>query len=411
MYTFEDSKRFLYSDTQVPDIFISEYLPEMTGLQVKIYLYCLFLSKNRKKINEIQFAKTFGLTEKEVVEIFEEFITKGLFGKKGKSYLLNDLKDREINKLYKPRTTASESELEEKGGILSTINKSFFQGIMSISWYTNIEMWFNLYKFEDDVMYALFNYCSDRGLLKYSYVNAVARNWAEAGIKNSFDLDEYFMRYKKTKEISSAVARKLKRKGQFTEYEESYIRKWVEDYKYGMDIIELALKNAVKISNPNLQYFHKILTDWNKKNYRTKAQVEEASRVYKSTKPGTSIDDSMLKRKIRDHYEGIKEKNKAVMKNRELEVFEKAPEIKKLQSDIANLSIDSLSMKKEDKEAVFTKIDEMKDLVSRTLIKHNYPTDYLEPVYDCNHCSDTGVMPDGSSCKCRKELVERIKTI
>jgi DnaD/phage-associated family protein len=411
MYTFEDSKRFLYSDTQVPDIFISEYLPEMTGLQVKIYLYCLFLSKNKKKINELLFAKTFGLTEEEVIELFEEFIKKGLFIRKGKGYLLADLKDLEINKLYKPRTTASENELEKKSGILSTINKSFFQGIMPISWYTNIEMWFNLYKFEDDVMYALFNYCSERGLLKYSYINAVAKNWAEAGIRNSFDLDEYFIRYKKTKEISSAVARKLKRKAPFTEYEESYIKKWVQDYKYGMDIIELALKNAVKISNPNLQYFHKILTEWNKKGYRTKAQVEEAAKNYKSTKPGEVIDDLMLKRKIKEYYDNVKEKNKSVMKNRELQVFEKAPEIRKLQSDISNLSIDSLSMRKEDREAVFTKIDEMKNLVSKTLINHGFPIDYLEPVYDCEKCSDTGVLADGSSCTCRKELIERIKSI
>lgn len=409
MYTFEDSKKFLYSDTQVPDIFISEYLPEMNGMQVKIYLYCLFLSKNKKKIHEIQFAKTFGLTENEVIEIFEGFIKKGLFHKKGKGYILGDLKDREINKLYKPRTVAADNEPEKNSKILSTINKSFFQGIMPISWYTNIEMWFNLYKFEDDVMYALFNYCSDRGLLKYSYVNAVARNWAEAGIKNSFDLDEYFISYKKTKEISSKVARKLKRKAPFTEYEESYIRKWVEDYKFTMDIIELALKNAVRISNPNLQYFHKILTDWNKKGYRTKAQIEEASKIYKNRKPGASLDETMLKRKLKEHYDGIKEKNKTILKKREIEVFEKAPEISKLQIDIANLSIDSLSMKRDEKEAAFSKIDEMKKLVSQTLVKHEFPIDYLDTIYDCSDCSDTGVLPDGSSCKCRKQLIDKLK--
>ncbi len=409
MYTFEDSKKFLYSDTQVPDIFISEYLPEMTGLQVKIYLYCLFLSKNKKKINEMLFAKTFGLSEEEVLAVFDEFVKRGLFARKNKTYVLTDLKDTEINKLYKPRTAASENELVKKSGILSTINKSFFQGIMPISWYTNIEMWFNLYKFEDDVMYALFNYCSERGLLKYSYINAVAKNWAEAGIKNSFDLDEYFIRYKKTKEISSVIARKLKRKAPFTEYEESYIKIWVQDYKYGIDIIELALKNAVKISNPNLQYFHKILTDWNKKGLRNKAQIEEEAKNYKNSKPGVVIDDSMLKRRIKEHYGNIKEKNKSIMKNRELQVFDKAPEIRKLQSDISNLSIDSLSMRKEEREAVFSKIDEMKNLVSETLVRHGFPTDYLEPVYDCGKCSDTGVLPDGSSCSCRRELIEKIK--
>ena len=96
MYNFEESKTFLYSDTPIPDIFISEYLPELTGIQVKIYLYCMFLSKNKKKISEMQFAKTFGLSEEKVAGTFQELVDKGLFLKKGRGFVLADLKDKEI---------------------------------------------------------------------------------------------------------------------------------------------------------------------------------------------------------------------------------------------------------------------------------------------------------------------------
>ncbi|MFO7611230.1 MAG: DnaD domain protein [Clostridia bacterium] len=410
MYIFEDSKAFLYSDTPVPDIFISEYLPEMTGVQVKVYLYCLFLSNHRKKISEIQFAKTFGISENEILAIFDELLEKGLFQKKGKSYFLVDLKDKEITKLYKPRSVRGETDLDAKKNIMSTISKSFFQGIMPISWYTNIEMWFNLYKFEDDVMYSLFNYCSERGLLKYSYVNAVAKNWSDAGIKNSFDLDEYFMKYKKMKDVSAIIAKKLKRRSPFTEYEERYIKKWVDDYGYGMEIIELALKNSVKISSPNLEYFHKILTDWNKKGLRTKSQIEGEAARYAQAKSDGGIDDVMLKKKVREHYEKLKANNEQTMGKRKSEVFLKAPEIQKLLSDIANLSIDSLSMKKSDKQDAFSQIDIMKDMAGKLLVENGFPQNYLEPVYECNECSDTGVLPDGSSCDCRKELIKQIKS-
>jgi DnaD/phage-associated family protein len=412
MYIFEDSKTFLYSDTSVPDIFISEYLPELDGLQVKVYIYCMFLSKNRKKISETQFAKTFGISEEEVSRVFEELLEKGLFRKKGKGYVLEDIKGVEINKLYKPRTAPGGTDIDSKKSIMSTINKKFFQGIMPISWYTNIEMWFNLYKFEDDVMFALFNYCSERGLLKYSYVNAVAKNWAEAGIKNSFDLDEYFLRYRKMKDISSKISRKLKRKAPFTEYEEKYIKKWIDDYGYDMEMIDLALRNAVKISNPNLEYFHKILTEWHKKGIRTPKQVEKERAEYREkSKPGNSVqDDSMIKRKINEHYAGIRDKNEKLTLRQRQEVFKKAPEIKRFIDEITNMSIESLSMDQDKRQKTFARIETMKKKITEKLKQNGFSGNYLEDVYDCEKCKDTGVLPDGTACICRKEFVKKLKS-
>lgn len=409
MYIFEDSKTFLYSDTPVPDIFISEYLPELTGAQVKVYIYCTFLSKNKKKISEVQFAKTFGISEQEVAQTFKELLEKGLFQKKGKSYVVADIKDIEINKLYKPRTSPNEVDIDVKKTILSTINKKFFQGIMPISWYTNIEMWFNLYKFEDDVMFALFSYCNERGLLKYSYVSAVAKNWAEAGIKNSFDLDEYFLKYRKMKDISSKIARKLKRNAPFTEYEEKYIKKWIDDYGYDMEIIDLALKNSVRISNPNLEYFHKILTDWNKKGLRTKEQIAKDRAAYRARQTGAVKDDSMLKRKIKEHYDNVKEKNEKLTDERRSQVFEKAPEIKRLLDEMTNLSIDSLAMGKIEREKTFAQIESKKKAIKEKLKQKGFNEDCLEEVYDCDKCKDTGILPNGTSCLCRKELIIKIK--
>ena len=281
----------------------------------------------------MQFAKTFGLPEEKIAGIFNELIEKGIFQKKGKGFVLTDLKDKEINKLYKPRTTPNAMELDIKKSIVSSINKGFFQGIMPISWYQNIEMWFNLYKFEDEVMFMLFNYCNERGLLKFSYVNAVAKNWAEAGIKNEAELDDYFMKYKKTKEISTKIAKKLNRSSRFTEYEERYIKKWVNDYRYGIDIIDLALRKTVRISNPNLEYVHKVLTGWYKSGYRTTAQVVKGDKKYSPVRNNGMLDEMMLKKKIRDHYEKTKKQNNKIMETRKEEVYSKVPDVKKLLSD------------------------------------------------------------------------------
>ena len=40
----QNDKQLLFSETQVPDIFFTDYLPELPGDYLKIYLYLVFLS-------------------------------------------------------------------------------------------------------------------------------------------------------------------------------------------------------------------------------------------------------------------------------------------------------------------------------------------------------------------------------
>lgn len=39
------------------------------------------------------------------------------------------------------------------------------------------------------------------------------------------------------------------------------------------------------------------------------------------------------------------------------------------------------------------------------LKEHGYPADYLDPVYDCPDCQDTGYLPDHSKCHCMKQKI------
>ena len=44
----QNEKPLLFSETFIPDIFFSEYLSELPGEYLKIYLYLIFLSKYNK---------------------------------------------------------------------------------------------------------------------------------------------------------------------------------------------------------------------------------------------------------------------------------------------------------------------------------------------------------------------------
>lgn len=289
---FESYKSILFSDTLVPDIFLTEYMPSMDCDFVKIYLYCLFLSKYNKKSTPEELSKKLCIDINRVKEGLAYLESIGIISRKEGGIVITDLKEKEIKKIYRLKTTSTPEEAalssernKKRNIIISAINNTFFQGLMSPSWYTDIDAWFDKYNFEEDVMYALFKHCYDHNGLSKNYIIKVADNWYSKNIRNSFDLDRYFIEYQKLRDIRLKIVKKLKLSRNLTEYEEEYIEKWVMDYKYEFDIIELALKKTTAKTNPNFKYINAIITSWNENNLRTKEEILsfEKSRRQSST--------------------------------------------------------------------------------------------------------------------------------
>lgn len=291
---FEAYKSILYSDTLIPDIFITEYMPMMSADSLKVYVYCLFLSKYGKNASMDEFAKNLGMETDKVKEAISNLENLGVLTWKMDGIVLHDLKEKEIKKLYRLKSTSSPEEAannfdknKKRNEIIYTINNSFFQGVMSPSWYTDIDAWFDRYKFDEDVMLALFQHCFDhKGLVK-AYIEKVAESWKSRNIRNSFDLDNYSIEYKKFKDVRLAIIKKLKLGRNLTEYEDAYVEKWVMDYKYNFDIIELALRKTTSKTNPNFNYINSIITNWYTNGLKTKEEIQlyEANRKKNSAKP------------------------------------------------------------------------------------------------------------------------------
>jgi len=276
----ESVNKILYSDTLVSDIFITEYMPSMNGTFVKVYIYCLFLSKYGKQATIEDLSKKLELGIDEVKNAICYLENVGALKWSDKNIVLTDLKEKEINKIYRlklgstPEEAVLSSERNKKrNSIISAINNNFFQGVMSPSWYTNIDYWFDRFKFDEDVMYTLFQHCYDHKGLSPNYIEKVAESWYNKGIKNAFDVDKYYLEYEKLREIRRNIIRKLKLTRLLTEYEDEYVEKWCMEYKYDFEIIELALKKTTGKTNPNFRYIDAIITEWYNNNLRQKEEI------------------------------------------------------------------------------------------------------------------------------------------
>ena len=283
----------LFSETIIPDIFFAEYLSQMPATSVKVYLYIIFLSKYEKdaKLNDL--SKNLALPLKDINDAFAYLEENGFIIRKENGFIISNLQEQTLNKLYKPNLTMSPEKVADiaknkaRAKIIEHINNTYFSGIMGPSWYNNIDIWLTKYNFDDQVLISLFDYCFRRSALNMKYVQTVAEAWGSNKIQTWEDLDSYYQKQDALVKIKKTIAKKLG-KQTLTQYEEAYIEKWLLDYGYNLDIIEIALKRSVYKSNPTFEYFNNIITNWHEIGLKTPEEVyafiEQREKQRKDTK-------------------------------------------------------------------------------------------------------------------------------
>ncbi len=286
----QSSTSMLFSETTIPDIFFTEYLAEAKGDYLKVYLYILFLSKYNKEIKLNDLTKKLSLPLNIIHNAINYWEETGIITKKNTGYIVNSIQEIELHKLYKPKVSltpkdiAKSAESQYRAKIVDSINTTFFQGIMSPGWYTDIELWFKKYSFDGDVMRALFQYCFDRSALHRNYISVVAEAWSKNNIKTYNDLEMYFQKQEKFTIFKKAISKKLGINRPLTQYEEAYIEKWIIDFGYSLPIIEIALKKTTSKANPTFDYIDKLLTDWHEKGLKTQNDIEKYLLEFKQKK-------------------------------------------------------------------------------------------------------------------------------
>ena len=277
----QNDKSMLFSNTEIPDVFFSEYLSSANGNYIKVYLYILFLSKYDKDIKINDLSKKLALPLKVIQEAFKYWEDVGVLVKKHTGYILSNLQEIELLKLYSPKLTSSPEDIEKnsknqyRAKAIENINNQFFQGIMSPSWYNDIDMWFKKYNFDEQVMLALFNYCFDHSALHRNYIQVVADSWYKNNIKSFSDLDKYYEKQEKISSLKKAIIKKLGLGRNLTAYEDAYVEKWSIEYGYSLEIIEIALRRTTSKTNINFEYLNKIISDWHDRNFKTAAEIQE----------------------------------------------------------------------------------------------------------------------------------------
>ena len=275
------NESLIFSKTSIPDIFFTEYFSQASSDSIKVYLYLLFLSKYSKDVKINDLAKKLELPLKSIQDSIKYLETEGLLIRKSSGYEIANLQEIELHKLYNPKISLSPEALQQtaqnqyRAKAIENINNEFFQGIMSPSWYGDIDLWFSKYSFDEEVMIALFRYCFERSALHKNYIQTVAEAWAKNNIKTFVDVDKYYEKQESLSKLAQVISKKLGISRQLTQYETAYIEKWSIDYNYDFNIIEIALKKTTSKTNPSFDYIDKLITCWYDHNLKTPEAVQK----------------------------------------------------------------------------------------------------------------------------------------
>ena len=103
----QNEKPLLFSETTIPDIFFSEYLSNLPGDYLKIYMYLIFLSKYGKDIKLNDLSKKLNIPLKSINDGIKFLEENKLIIRKANGYIIVDLQEATLHNLYTPnlRTT------------------------------------------------------------------------------------------------------------------------------------------------------------------------------------------------------------------------------------------------------------------------------------------------------------------
>ncbi|MBO6242643.1 MAG: DnaD domain protein [Butyrivibrio sp.] len=305
--------------TNVSNIFIDEYMQDANDAQIKIYLFLLRMMSANLPTSVSALADKFNHTEKDVIRALKywekkELITleydgsgnltgihmedinpKTNFGRRKNDTVLRPLPDiREhtvsepvISKIAadehiagevkkapaKPKYSAAELRAfkeEEGAGIVFLAEQYFGRPLTSTEaltlYYIHDEL-----KFSDDLLDYLMQYCVDNHKADFRYVEKVAINWSQEGIKTPKQAHAEI--YKHDPNVIG-IMKALGMENSPTEKEGNFISSWLGELGFSMDIIMEACDRTVMATQKNrLKYCDSILRSWHEKKASSREDI------------------------------------------------------------------------------------------------------------------------------------------
>lgn len=302
----------LYGDsshdaTVISNRFFDEYMKDANDAQLKVYLYLLRIISANLQTSISDMADKFNHTEKDVIRALKywekvHLIQLDYDDQKNISGIhlmdLNKAAGAQIVPLdtkrlsVKPSYTAAQLEQftsNEEFAQIRFIAETYLGKLLSERELKSLLFIYDELKLSPELMDYLIEYCVGRDKRDMKYIEKVAVDWADNGIRT---VRQAKLRQGKYDKAVYAVMKALGKTNAPTETEAAYITKWVQEMRFSQEVISYACEKTVLATDSHrIEYADGILSRWLAEGLKTKEQIlagEQKYRQERQEKPSGS---------------------------------------------------------------------------------------------------------------------------
>lgn len=230
------SKLALDSYTVIDNAFLNEFLPQATGDDVKVYLYCLNLcgNPNVEDNNLDTICKVLSLTEEQVKQSFNYWQSLGLIQIVSISpFEVKFLPIRAHSGSNKIRHPEKYTDFNEQ------INNIIVGRMITPTEFNEYYSLIETYHFEPDALILIAKYCTKikSTSIGYPYILAVARNFANDGLKTYESIERKFLEQEKSSAEIKLILNALGLHREADLDERNLYLKWINNYGFNQNVI------------------------------------------------------------------------------------------------------------------------------------------------------------------------------
>ena len=395
MYKRKLPSNYYLADTQVENIFISEYLPGAPESCAKVYLYALMCACSGCSISDEELAAQLSLGLQAVLDAWEYWENLGIVERLPEGIQFVNQKELVFDRSAKP-AKKFDFDLDDK--VLSELYAKVEQicsRTLEAKEMTEIVNWLSVYHFSPEIIAFCYEYCTNQCKSnKYSYVGAVLKEWKSKELSDVEAIKEHLATHSKNGVTFKLIFKELGFKGRYPTVEEERIMSvWLDKWKCTVDEIKDACKQTANTSKPSINYVNSVLASRKGVDANGEASGEKPS--------------------LASLYAKIREENEAKSAEIRAALFSKYPRLRaiteELRSEAAKLSSAILSGNKALIAQLKEKIASLNSEKAELLAGAGYGENALDPIYNCERCKDTGELPEGGCCPCSVDVLASAK--
>ena len=254
--------------TPVDNLFIAEYLPHASGLQVQVYLYGL-MQCHYPSMGEQPLSEALGLSDEAVAGAFQYWQEQGL---------VRILSDAPLTVEYRALSAGSGAGPLPANytALVRQINALTAPRQFGMQELRHVYDWIEVYGLEEGAVLELISHCMElRGRrVSVNYMTRVAQTWAERGVRTFEDAQAAVAADDLSRHGASAVLRAWNRRRRPTKDELALYDKWTRQWGFSDEAILAALPRLTATGSPNFTYLDELLDSMRGRQLTEKERIE-----------------------------------------------------------------------------------------------------------------------------------------